>query len=298
MSTRERERALHYQRRQKFDRELQSRGAEYSKFAHIRRQAYEKLAHIAGLHLERLVVEQQKEFSGIELGPFLSKDPKVFLAAYFRTERFQHATTLAQQALRTAPSLPNFKGRLAGKLVEEMAYCRVAAVLSAAGGNSGVVLAPERTLEFYTSLHPGRKEQGDLFAFQRLSGISVPDGVIVTDQGDRRQIAGIIEAKALRFDDDQYLQTYRTYTAALRQERKDFPDLFSRNPHIYYVTLAPENEHHALPTIALRKNVTFLSLPLTHKQLWPVVETVHQSLRREPHPRNNHRADPTDLDKR
>src|ERR1700712_4780675 len=63
MSTRERERALHYQRRQKFDRELQSRGAEYSKFTHIRRQAYEKLAHTAGLHLERLVVEQQKEFA-------------------------------------------------------------------------------------------------------------------------------------------------------------------------------------------------------------------------------------------
>jgi hypothetical protein len=279
MSTRERERALHYQRRQKFDRELQSRGAEFSKYTHIRRQAYDKLAHTASLCLESLIFEQQKEFSGIKLMPFLSKDPKVFLAAYFRTERFQHTTTLAQQALRTAPSLSEFKGRLAGKLVEEMAYYRMAAVLSETGGDSGVVLAPERTSEFYTSLHPGRKEQGDPFAFQRLSGISVPDGVIVTDQGDHCQIAGIMEAKALRFDDDQYLQTYRIYTAALKQERKDFPDLFSRNPHMYYVTLAPENEHHALPTIALRKNVTFLSLPLTHKQLWPVVETVHQSLR-------------------
>jgi hypothetical protein len=279
MNTRERERALHYQKRQKFDRELQSRGAEFSKYTHIRRQAYDKLAHIADICLESLIVEQQKEFSGIKLRPFLSKDPKIFLAAYFRTERFQHTTTLIQQALRTAPSLSEFKGRLAGKLVEEMAYYRMAAVLSETEDHSGVVLAPDRTLEFYTSLHPGRKEQGDLFAFQRLSGISVPDGVIVTDQGDHRQVGGIIEAKALHFDDNQYLQTYRIYTAALKQERKDFPNLFSRNPHMYYVTLAPENEHHALPTIALRKNVTFLSLPLTHKQLWPVVETVYQSLR-------------------
>jgi hypothetical protein len=279
MSTWGRERALHYHRRQKFDRELQSRGAEFSKYTDIRRQAYDKLAHTANICLERLVVEQQKEFFSIKFTPFLSKNPKVFVAAYFRTERFQHTTVLAQRALRAASSLSEFKGRLAGQLVEEMAYYRMAAILLETGGNSGIVLAPERTLEFYTSLHPGRKEQGDLFAFQRLSGISVPDGVVVTDQGDHRQIAGIMEAKALRFDDNQYLQTYRIYTAALKQERKDFPDLFSKHPHMYYVTLAPESEHHALLTIALRKNVTCLSLPLTHKQLWPVVETVHQSLR-------------------
>lgn len=137
--------------------------------------------------LNTLVCEQKKEIQRISF-PLAFGTSEVIFKWYERTDRFRRAyqeevnfSLMPHNAEEYAMNGQYF----AGRVFEDIGYFFVARKQAEEGR---IVLSPERTLEFWKRLYPKNGEMGSPHGTGTLSGISVPDGLIIEEMGEGNRI--------------------------------------------------------------------------------------------------------------
>ena len=144
-----------------------------------------------------LVAEQKKE---LQRGVFASRrrTTEGSLESWLmRSGRFQevYGEAVAYNLIsHTDDEFHSFERELAGRLFQDLAY----SVLAGRNYPSAIVLSPEKTLEFYRALYPSRRLNKENFGLDSLLGITVPDGLIVQEQGGFMHIAAVCEYTLMR----------------------------------------------------------------------------------------------------
>lgn len=172
--------------------------------------------------LRVLVNDQRQELEACLLPPIAGESA---LSWYKQSGLFGD---LYQEALNfytlphTKEETGDFNKRLAGRVYQDIAFYFLASIQS----DSCVLLSPERTLKFYSGLHPDALPVEHEFGLNSLN-VSVPDGLLV---GKGNQVLAVCEY-TLRMDQEKL----KKREERLRLEKERFPNLFPPEAYLLLV---------------------------------------------------------------
>lgn len=171
--------------------------------------------------LESMVGEQRQELLKRQRPDTIyHKNREIFFPNFVVADAFREFFLDAANFLvrpHTGKEQLEFRGRLAGRIFSEMAYIQV----SSQQDPGAVAFSPDRTLRFYSLLHPGAGFVRHPLTGDSLNGIYVPDGIIA----DKKVIRAVCEYTALSPDNlDDYYRYIRAKYEGFSQARNTFPE--------------------------------------------------------------------------
>ncbi len=217
--------------------------------------------------LKFLVIKQRQELKEEEFVPKPVTSGKDVLQWFEQSEKFQemYRGAISFHLLpRTDSEIEEYRCRFSGKIYQYLAHCFLAGKQT---GNR-ILFSPQRTLEFYKSLHPEADEIDGPLGFNSLEGISVPDGIIV-ERAENNRILTICEY-TLTGINSYFEKKYRGFTI----DKRKFPQLFA-NTQLLFVT--PELTD--IPTAITKRDGAVLFLPFKHNQFRNFVNKIYSHYR-------------------
>ncbi len=217
--------------------------------------------------LKFLVIKQGQELKKEEFIPQPITSGKDIPQWFEQSEKFQE---MYREAInfhllpRTDSEIEKYRHLFSAKIFQNLANCFLA---NKQAGNR-ILFSPQRTLEFYKSLHPNADEINNPLGFNSLEGISVPDGIIV-EKTENNRILTICEYTLTRIN-SYFEKKYLGFSI----DKRKFPQLFA-NAQLLFVT--PESTH--IPTAITKGGGAVLFLPFKHKQFGNFVNKIYSHYR-------------------
>lgn len=146
--------------------------------------------------------------------------------------------------------------KMAGSIFEYIAYRCMEEEME--NTDTGVLLSPSRTFEFFKHLYPFYFEASDVFGKKTIMGISVPDGLLVdTSNEDEYTLPKTYEYTSAR--EERIFQD--KYNFFLRM-KKNLPQVFENASLVFVVPKFSSR----LPNVGRSNIVKFEELPFDHFQ--------------------------------
>src|SRR3989338_6289744 len=210
--------------------------------------------------LHNLTAKQREELQSEEFQPVSVGTREELLEWFKTTGRFRQTYEEASRYLcapLTDEGLREVMHDFSGELYQDIVY----GFLSTKQPQSGVLLSPERTFEFYKKLYPSRDVVKHRFRLDSLEGISVPDGIVVEEHDGVEHIVAVCEYTLARSK-----QIFGNKYEGLDIERRHFSQLFA---DAYLLFVVPEGAN--LPRI----DAEVQSMPFTHKQFRDYINDIY-----------------------
>lgn len=226
--------------------------------------AERKTPGLEALELLQSLTAAQRQESRPVLPPVLPakrKDIfKEFRAGRVFEEIYQEAARLHLE-LRTDDELKELRNCLAGAIFQEMAYCFLVNTIQ-----PKIVLSAERTLEFYSRLHPQESRINYPFGQDSLRGISVPDGLAIDEGGS---ISDVCEYTTYG-NWANFKNKYRHFC----ESQGEFTELFA-NVRLLFVL--PEGHYRFFGNNGPGKNVEVYRLSFNHEQFRDFIDGIYRT---------------------
>jgi len=152
------------------------------------------------------------------------------------------------------------RDKLSGAIFEEVAY-----IFSGHYFNSGVVLSPKRTKQYFGLLYESVDTVTNTFGFDSLDGVQVPDGLVVRLEGATKRITGFCEFTTIEHQD-----SIEKKVRGFRAIQSEQPEIFGKST-LYFAT--PHGGLHYFPG-DIRFRV--IALPFTRVQFAILVDGLYQ----------------------
>ncbi len=215
--------------------------------------------------LHHLVAEQTEELAGKPLKFESAASRKDLFRDFKKREAFKklYGKALEYHLLpHTDQELKEFRRRFAGKLFQEIVYT----YLAERQFPYGVLLSPERTLEFYSRLYPTKPRIKKILGLDSLIDKYVPDGLLIEGFGDVEKIVILFEY-TLTGDRLSFESTYKGFN----KSKKDSLDFFTE-ASLTFVT--PENSES--PTrFTNDKHIYTYEMPFSRKQFRDFIDSLY-----------------------
>lgn len=134
-----------------------------------------------------------------------------------------------------------------------------------------VILSPERTLDFYSKLHPSFQKRNHFFGLNSLQGISVPDGMVIAKDG---RVLAICEY-SVKGGYSYFVNKYENFN----KDKKYFSGLFSNSKIVFVV---PKLINVPFYFRNIKEDVDFKMLPFNHEQFRSFIDGIFSSFRINP----------------